>query len=138
MVCNKIESVMKRGAKMRFAVLLGLVTLAVQQANAGSAVARDGNGHYYYSCGHSKEVDEQKALEFARRSGSIARIVAASDVAGYCAIASAEREYGDPQQRWVSGIALGHSSPEEAKRLAIQQCVKGGGMNPKIRLQFRG
>ena len=29
---------------MRFAVLLGLVTLALQQAKAGSAVASDGNG----------------------------------------------------------------------------------------------
>jgi hypothetical protein len=138
MVQNERDFVMKRSSGLRLAVLLALAPLAAGAAKAASAVAGDGNGHMSISYGHSKEVDEQKALELARRYGANARILAASDVAGYCAIASAEREYGDPRQRWVSGIALGHSSPAEAKRLAIQQCLKGGGINPKIKLQFRG
>jgi hypothetical protein len=131
---------MKGRSGVRWIVLLSLVALAVQQVKAGSAVASDGKGHLSISFGHSEKFDEQSALELARRNnGPNVRIIAASDVAGYCAIASAERrEFANPDQRYVYGIALGHSSPEEAKRLAIQQCLKVGGINPKIKSQFRG
>ena len=130
---------MKRGAKIQLVALLGLAALAVQQVKAGSAVASDGNGHLSISFGHSKEVDEQEALKLARRNGPNVRLVAASDVAGYCAIASAERrKFTNPGERWVSGVALGIATPEEARRLAIEQCLKFGGINPKIKSQFRG
>ena len=130
---------MKRGAGMRLAVLLGLVALAAQHANAGSAVASDGNGHLSISFGHSKEVDEQNALALARRNGPNVRIVAASNVMGYCAIATAPRGgVANPHERWVSGVALGIATPEEARRLAIEQCVKLGGIKPKVRSEFRG
>ena len=58
---------MKRGARIRLAVLLGLVALAAQNASAVSAVASDGNGHLSISFGHSKEVDKRSALELGRR-----------------------------------------------------------------------
>ena len=125
---------MKRRSGMRSVVLLGLAALAVHQTKAGSAVAADGNGHLSISFGHSKEVDKQSALELGRRlHGPNVRIVAASDVAGYCAIATARTGTG-----WVSGVALGRATAEEAKRLAIEQCLKFGGTNPKIKSEFRG
>src|SRR6516164_3095338 len=67
MAHNKRESVMKRGARMRLVVLLGLVALAAHSASAGSAVAWDGHGHLSISFGHSKEVDKRRALELGRR-----------------------------------------------------------------------
>ena len=123
--------------RLHIALMLGV--LAVKQTK-GSAVASDGNGHLSISFGLSKKFDEQRALELARhKNGPNVYLVAASDVAGSCAIASAERrEFANPDQRYVYGIAPGHSSPEEAKRLAIQQCLKVGGINPKIKSQFRG
>jgi hypothetical protein len=125
---------MKRGARMRSVVLLGLLALAAENASAGSAVASDGNGHLSISFGHSKEVDKRSALELGRRlHGTNVRIVAASDVAGYCAIATARTGTG-----WISGVALGRATAEEAKRLAIEQCLKFGGANPKIKSEFRG
>ena len=124
--------VMKRRSGMRLVVLMGLAALTVQQAKAGSAVASDGNGHLSISFGHSKEVDKQSALELGRRlHGPNVRIVAASDVAGYCAIATARTGAG-----WISGVALGRATREEAVRLAIEQCLKFGGANPKINQNF--
>ena len=112
---------MKRGAKMRFAVLLGLVTLALQQAKAGSAVASDGNGHYYYSYGHSKEVDEQKALEFARlNNGPNVRILAATDLAGYCAIAVAA--WGERGS--LCGIGRGRAKSWRHQRDGCERCQR--------------
>ena len=119
---------------MRLVLSLILAALTVQPAKAGSAVASDGNGHLSISFGHSKEVDKQSALELGRRlHGPNVRIVAASDVTGYCAIATARTATG-----WVSGVALGRASADEAKRLAIEQCQKFGGTTPKIKSEFRG
>jgi hypothetical protein len=119
---------------MRLVMLLGLAVLAVHQTKAGSAVAADDNGHLSISFGHSKEVDKQSALELGRRlHGPNVRIVAASDVTGYCAIAVAAWGRGS-----VFGLALGRATREEAVRLAIEQCLKFGGTNPKIKSEFRG
>jgi hypothetical protein len=124
---------------MRLVVLLGLAALAVHQTKAGSAVAIDNNGRLSISFGHSKEFDEQIALELGRRHGPNVRILAASDVTGYCAIASApRRQFTGPRERWVCGVALGHSTREEAKRFAVEQCLKAGGINPRIKSEFRG
>ena len=119
---------------MRLVLSLILAALAVQPAKAGSAVASDGNGHLSISFGHSKEIDKQSALELGRRlHGPNVRIVAASDVAGYCAVAVADWGRGS-----VFGVALGRATREEALRLAIEQCRKFGGTNPKIKSEFRG
>jgi len=75
---------MKRGARMRSVVLLGLAALASQSASAGSAVAWDGHGHVFSSVGYSVNVAKQRALEIARsRYGNNVRLVAYCDVAGY-------------------------------------------------------
>ena len=124
---------------MLLAVLLGMAAPVSQHAKAGSAVAIDGNGRLSISFGHSKEFDEQSALELGRRHGANVRILAASDVTGYCAIASAPRRgFTGPRERWVCGVALGHSTREEARRFAIEQCFKAGGINPKVKSEFRG
>jgi|SRR6516164_2554571 hypothetical protein len=132
---------MKGRYGVRWVVLAGaVVALAVQQMKAGSAVASDGKGHLSISFGHSKKFDEQSVLELARhKNGPNVYLVAASDVTGYCAIASAERrEFANPGERYVYGVALGIATPEEARRLAIEQCLKMGGINPKIKSEFRG
>jgi hypothetical protein len=131
--------VMKRGSGMRLILLLGLAALAVQPTKAASAVAIDGNGRMSISFGHTKEFDEHSALDLGRRHGPNVRILAASDVTGYCAIASGpRRQFTNPRDSWVYGIALGRATREEAVRLAIEQCLKGGGTNPKIKSEFRG
>ena len=124
---------------MRLVVLMGLTALALRQAKAGSAVAIDDNGRLSISFGHSKEFDEETALELGRRHGPNVRILAASEVSGYCAIASApRRQFTTPRDSWVYGIALGRATREDAVRLAIEQCLKRGGTNPKIKSEFRG
>ena len=124
---------------MRLAVLLGLAALGAPQAKAGSAVAIDDNGRMSISFGHSKEFDKESALDLGRRHGPNVRILSASDVTGYCAIASApRRRFTNPRDSWVYGVALGRPTREEAARLAIEQCLKGGGTNPKIKSEFRG
>ena len=92
------------------------------------------------SFGHSKQFDKQSALELGRRHGPNVRILAASDVTGYCAIASGpRRQFTNPRDSWVYGVALGRPTREEAAaRLAIEQCLKGGGTYPKIKSEFRG
>jgi hypothetical protein len=77
-----------------------------------------------------------QSLGFRARSryGANVRIVAATDVAGYCAIAVGRQPNGNVQL----GIALGHSSAADAERVAIEQCLKAGGINPKVRWRFRG
>ena len=125
---------MKRSAGVRSTVLLIMAALAVQNAKAGSAVSTDGHGHLVYSYGHLKEIDEQNVLELGRlRYGPNVRILAASNVAGYGAIAVARTGTG-----WVAGVALGHSTRAEAEQLAIERCLKRGGSNPRIKWEFRG
>ena len=87
---------MKRGARMRSVVLLGLVALVAQNASAGSAVAMESH-HGHLVSYHGYPVNEAKrlALETARSLyGTDVKIIAASDVAGYCAIAVARKGKG--------------------------------------------
>lgn len=115
-------------------VLLGPAILAVRNARAGSAVAVGPNSQMVYSYGHSKELDKQRALEMARdRFGPNVRILAATDIYGYGAIAVAHHGIG-----WVTGVVLGRQSAADADHLAIEQCLKAGGINPKVRWKFKG
>jgi Domain of unknown function (DUF4189) len=118
-----------------FALLLaGLAVGAIQRVNAGSAVAYDFRGHAVYSFGHPKAVEIHRAMDLARRHGwADARIIAASDVPGYGAIAVARKGRGS-----VLGAALGRPSREDAERRAIEICLKGGGTDPKVRWEFNG
>ena len=63
------------------------------------------------------------------------RIVAATDIAGYGAIAVALHPNGRGS---ILGVALGKRSATEADNLAIEQCLKAGGTHPKIIEGFRG
>jgi len=110
---------------MRLVLSLILAALTVQPAKAGSAVASDGNGHLSISFGHSKEVDKQSALELGRRlHGPNVRIVAASDVTGYCAIAVAT---------WGRGSVFGlHLAVRREKRLYVWPSNNAGNSAARI------
>ena len=119
---------------MLLAVLLGIGTLAIQNAKAGSAVASDDKGHLISFFGCGVEEAKRRALEIARsRYGEKVRLLTFTGIVGYGAIAVATKGTGS-----VVGIALGRLSPLEAEHLAIQQCVQRGGINPKVKWEFRG
>jgi len=70
--------------------LLAFAIVLIQRASAGSAVAWGPHGHLVYSYGHPVQIPEQRALEMARsKDGLNVRIIAATDTAGYGAIAVA-------------------------------------------------
>jgi len=126
---------MKRRALFRLA-LLGFAAVAFQNANAGSAVAWDGHGHFATAYGGPVQREKQRALETARNKGWVAaRIIAATDLTGYGAIAVARHPNGYGS---VNGVALGKRSATEANTVAIEQCLKAGGTNPKVRWAWRG
>ena len=67
--------------------LVGLLSITLRHANAGSAVAWGIHGHVVYSFGHPKEMAKQLALDHARQRGwTNVKIVAATDTPGYGAI----------------------------------------------------
>jgi hypothetical protein len=126
--------VMNRSTGMRLAILLGIGVLTAQNSKAGSAVAWDGHGHVAYSYGRSMEVEEQRVLDLGLpRYGPSLRILAASDVSGYGAIATARIG-----TRWVYGVVLGRRTKAEAEQMAIERCLKAGGVNPRVKSEFRG
>jgi hypothetical protein len=135
MVYNKRESVMKRGARMRLAVLLGLAALAAQNASAGSAVAWDGHGHLVSYHGYPVEEAKRFALETARsRYGDNVKLVAYGDVTGYGAIVVARNGRGSGS---VIGVTLGCASALEAQNRSLEKCLKAGGINPKLIRTFK-
>ena len=70
--------------------LIGLLGVGIQHANAGSAVAWDGHGHFSTAYGGPVEREKQRALDTAHRKGwANAKIIAAADMPGYGAIAVA-------------------------------------------------
>jgi hypothetical protein len=126
---------MKRTTLFRLALLC--LVAAIQNARAASAVATDGRGHLVRSYGQpTKEIAVQHALEGARLLyGRLVhvRLLAASNETGYGAIAVGQKGSGS-----VNGIALGQPSRAEAERRAIELCLKGGGVDPKIRWEWHG
>jgi hypothetical protein len=126
---------MNRNVLFRLA-LVGMAVSAMQNAHAGSAVAWDGYGHFSTAYGGPVQREKQRALETAHRKGwATAKIVAATDMPGYGAIAVALHPNGYGS---VNGIAIGKRSATEANTVAIEQCLKAGGKNPKIRWTWRG
>ena len=135
MVHNKRESVMKAGARMRLAVLLGLFALVAQSASAGSAVAWDGHGHVFSPVGYSVNVAKQRAIEIAhQRYGGSFKLLAYSDVAGYGAIAIARNGRGSGS---VIGVTLSGASAPEVENRSLEKCRNAGGINPKIIRTFK-
>ena len=121
---------------MKRRALLGLVlaTLIAQRANAGSAVAHDPAGHTVYSFGGPEKLAREQALEICRHRGwANARIIASTDTIGCGAVAVARKGAGS-----VVGVSIGKRSTAEADALAIEQCLKNGGAEPKVRWRFRG
>jgi hypothetical protein len=112
------KPVMKRSAVFWLA-LLGMAAIANQSVQAGSAVATDGQGHLVYCYGYPKEIATQRALELAHsRYGPDVRLIAASDVPGYGAIAVGRKGSGT-----VNGISLGRPSPLDAENRAVELCL---------------
>ena len=125
---------------MKRTVFFGLALLAMsigamQNANAGSAVAMEPR-HCNLATAYGGPVEREKAraLNNARRLyGNDVRIIAATDVTGYGAIA-----VGRWRDRFVVGVVLGKRSATEADTLAIARCLKAGGRNPQVKWAFRG
>jgi Domain of unknown function (DUF4189) len=106
----------------------------IQDASAGSAVAFASNGQLAAAYGGPVQREKERALaEARRRNGADVRIVASTDVTGYGAIAVARHPNGIGS---VIGIALGRRSQTEAAALAIKQCLKRGGTDPKVKTEF--
>ena len=105
---------MTRIAIFRLA-LVCMTVVAIQRANAASAVAIGSNGYLSSAARSSLEDAKQRALEICRSHGGIdVRLVASSAGTGYCAIAVGRKGHGV-----VYGIALGKRSATEADTLAI-------------------
>ena len=126
---------MNKSALLRLA-LVTMALMAVQNVNAASAVVMEQrHGHLITSYGQpSKEIAKEHALETAhQRYGVNVRLIASSDVTGYGAIAVARK--GDSS---VIGAALGRPSRADAERQAIEICLRGGGIDPKVRWEWHG
>ena len=124
---------MKRSTLFGLA-LVCITVIAIQRANAASAVAIGSNGYLSSAARPSLEDAKQRALEICRSHGGIdVRLVASSAVTGYCAIAVGRKGNGV-----VYGIALGKRSATEADTLAIDHCLKAGGLDPKIKYGWQG
>jgi hypothetical protein len=115
--------------------LVAWITFGLGTAKAGSAVALGPHNQLATAYGGPVRREEQRALENARRKyGPNVRILAASDVTGYGAVAVARH----PNGNWLVGVALGRRSATEANTLAMEQCLKAGGRHPQVRWAFRG
>ncbi len=124
---------MKRSRVLRLA-LLGFAAALIQNAGAASAVAWDRHGHMGTAVRSSLNEAKRRALDLCRRTGGVEpRILAASDVVGYGAIAIARLGTGS-----VIGISLGRPSPADAESRAIVKCLRAGGTNPKVKCGWHG
>jgi hypothetical protein len=126
---------MKRSALLLLA-LIGLVPLALQDAQAGAAVALGPHNQLATAYGGPVDREMARALAVAHRKyGANVRIIAASDVTGYGAIAVATHPNGYGS---IIGVSLGNKSATEADTLAIKHCLEAGGTKPRVRWGFRG
>jgi hypothetical protein len=124
---------MKKSAFFRFAVV-ALTSLAIGRLNAASAVAIGNDGYLSTAVRSSLSEAKQRAVEICRQHGGVnVRLVASSAASGYCAIAVARKGTGV-----VYGVALAKRSATEANTLAINHCLKAGGIDPKIKYGWRG
>jgi hypothetical protein len=121
----------------RYTALVFLACILVTEPlRAGSVVVWDGGKNLGTAYGRPLPIEKQRALQAARRKGwTNVRIIGASNVSGYGAIATARHPSGHGS---LIGVALGRRSATEADTLAIEQCTKAGGTNVKITAGFRG
>jgi hypothetical protein len=113
----------------------GLACIIVHNARAGSAVAMEPRHcKMVTSYGHPEAIAVQRAMEKARLLyGTNVRLLAATNVTGYCAIGVAR--VGD---RAIVGVALGQKSAIEAQTIVLGQLAKAGGTDPKIISRWKG
>jgi hypothetical protein len=125
---------MKRSVIFSFA-LVALAGVLIHNADAGSAVAMElHHGGLATAYGGPVAREKQRALNEARRLyGADVRILAATDITGYGAIAVARHPSGRGS---LIGIALGKRSAAEAAALAIKHCLTAGGTDPKVKSEF--
>jgi hypothetical protein len=116
--------------------LFGFVQFTLRSATAGSAVATDAKGHNVYDFGHPKDTCKRRALELARQRGwSNVKIVAATDITGYGAIAVARHPNGHGS---ILGVVLGQQSAKRAATAAVDRCREAGGTEIKVKWAFKG
>jgi hypothetical protein len=126
---------MKKTVFFRFALVVMTVGL-MQSAHAGAAVALAPNNQLTTAYGGPVQREKARALNNARRLyGDNVRIIAATDLTGYGAIAVARHPNGFG---WIIGVALGKRSATEADTLAIEGCRKAGGVNAQVKWAFQG
>jgi hypothetical protein len=112
------------------------MSASTQVANAGSAVAFEPrSGKMVNSTGHPEHVAIQRAMAGARHLyGPNVRILAATDVTGYCAVGVASRV----GKTVIVGAALGRPSAADARDIVLDQLYRAGGIKPKIISRWRG
>jgi hypothetical protein len=116
--------------------MAGLAGGFLSNADGGSAVAFAPPSHLVSMFGHPKDVSIQRALEEGRRRyGPNVKLLAATDVTGYGAVAIARHPNG---QGSIIGVALGMRSATEADTVAIQKCLRAGGTHAEVRWAWRG
>jgi len=111
--------------------LIGLANTATLPAKAGSAVALGPHNQQDAAFGGPVARGKERALTAAhRRHGDGPfRILASTDLTGYCAIATARH----PNGNLVIWVALGRKLPTEADAIAMEQCLKAGGWWPQVK-----
>ena len=119
------------------AVLTGLLCVTGNNASAGAAVAWDGtSGNLATAYGGPVKREMARALETARhRYGANFRILAATDVTGYGAIAVARQPSG---HGYIVGVVLGKKSHTEAVTIAVNDCLRAGGLHPVVKWAWEG
>lgn len=128
---------------MKMTLLFGLALLAMsigamQNANAGAAVVIGPDNRLATAYGGPIRVVKELAFAEARRKygpNVEMRIFAATDETGYGAIAVARHPNGVGS---IIGVSLGKRSATEADTLAVDHCLKAGGINPQVKWGFRG
>jgi hypothetical protein len=126
---------MKNGKRLLI-TMLALMSVSMHIANAGSAVAFEPrSGKMVNSTGHPEREAIQRAMAGARHLyGPNVRILAATNVTGYCAVGVA----GRVGKTVIVGAALGRPSATDARAIVLDQLYKAGGIKPKIISRWRG
>jgi len=127
---------MTRSAVFRL-ILVGMTIMAIQRAEAASAVALGSGGHLVTSAGQPTEaIAKYDALSTARKKyGANVRLLASTGRTGYGAIAVARRTHGPGS---IITVSLGNRTQAEADRSAIAESLKVGGVWPEVRWRIRG
>jgi hypothetical protein len=119
---------MKSAACLRFLFFV-LCTFLVQDVKAAMAIAVAKKGTHHLVCvawGYTVGLARQNVVKLANRNKADSfRVAAWTEMRGFTAVASSTRGY-------VVGWSMAQPSQMMAQKLAIENCLKAGGVNPKI------